>query len=225
MVTAVVSTEGIQPLCRKSFSLKEKGGFVHAVKSIVSTCISCHQACCHLGLSSMYHTCFRKVIKRVNTLKNGAMFVPYKTSGNARKIHSGPPRVLSAIKEDLSRYVFETKQGRIQLKTCKIRQEACCLLPNFRGKSIVAKSLSVLCFTKRIGLSNRAATHTAQNHFQETKQESKHFIEVMKAKLARKDPCYIINMDQTPIPYSFHSNKMLESIDNRHKASYTRCCH
>ena len=33
----------------------------------------------------------------------------------------------------------------------------------------------------------------------------------MKAKLVGKDPCDIINMDQTPIPYSFHSNKMLKN--------------
>ena len=36
-------------------------------------------------------------------------------------------------------------------------------------------------------------------------------IEFMKAKLAGKDLSDIINMDQTPIPYYFHSNKMLES--------------
>jgi hypothetical protein len=33
----------------------------------------------------------------------------------------------------------------------------------------------------------------------------------MKAKLAGKDPCDAINMVQTPIRYTFHSNKMLES--------------
>ncbi len=84
------------------------------------------------------------------------------------------------------------------------------LAPKFRGKSIVAKNLAVLRFTKSIGLSNCAVNHTAQKHFQETKQESKHFIEFLKGKLVEKDPCDIINMDQTPIPYSFHSNKTLE---------------
>ena len=128
-----------------------------------------------------------------------------------RKIHPGPPSLLSVIKEDLSRYVFETRQRSIQLNTRMIHKEACRLLPNFRGKSIVTKNSAILRFTKSIGLSNCAATHTAQKHFQETKQESKHFIEVMKAKLVGKDPCNIINMDQTPIPYSFRSNKMLES--------------
>jgi hypothetical protein len=60
-------------------------------------------------------------------------------------------------------------------------------------------------------LSHHAATHTTQKHFKETEQESTHFIELMRAKIAGRDPCDIINMDQTPIPFSFHSNKMLET--------------
>jgi hypothetical protein len=48
-------------------------------------------------------------------------------------------------------------------------------------------------------------------HFQETEQESNYFIEFMKAKLAGKDTCDIINKDQTPLLYSFHSNKMLKN--------------
>jgi len=211
MVTAIVFTEVNQPLRRKSFSLKDKMDFLHAINSIVVNGFSCRKVCYRLGLSSMYDTCFRKVIKRDNALENGATFVPYKTNGNAQKIHPGPPSLLSAIKEDLSHYVFETRQCGIQLNTHMIRQEACHLLPNFRGKSIIPKNLSVLRFIKSIGLSNRAATHTAQKHFKKTEQESKHFIEFMKAKLAGKDPCDIINMDQSPILYSFHSNKTLES--------------
>ena len=40
---------------------------------------------------------------------------------------------------------------------------------------------------------------------------SNHFIEFTKAKLVGKDPCDIINIDQTPIPYTFYPNKKLES--------------
>ena len=35
-------------------------------------------------------------------------------------------------------------------------------------------------------------------------------MEAMRMKTVGKDPYDIINMDQTPIPYSFHSNKTLE---------------
>jgi hypothetical protein len=59
------------------------------------------------------------------------------------------------------------------------------------------------------------ATHTTQKCFKETEEESKHFIEVMRMKLAGRDPCDIINMDQTPILYSFHLNKTLENEGTR----------
>jgi hypothetical protein len=83
-------------------------------------------------------------------------------------------------------------------------------MPTFRNKTILAKDAVVLRFTKRLGLSIRAATHTAQKHFLEMKVESQDFIAFSKAKIAGKDPCNVINMDQTPIPFLFHSNKTLE---------------
>jgi hypothetical protein len=46
-------------------------------------------------------------------------------------------------------------------------------------------------------------------------EESRHFIVTMKDKVADKDPSDIINMDQTPIPFSFHSNKTLERKGTR----------
>jgi hypothetical protein len=33
---------------------------------------------------------------------------------------------------------------------------------------------------------------------------------MMKEKVAEYDPCDIINMDQSPIPYSYHSSRILE---------------
>ncbi len=65
---------------------------------------------------------------------------------------------------------------------------------------------------KSFSLKDKGDFVHAVNTFMATgEQESKHFIKFMKAKLAGKDPCDIINMYQTPILYSFHSNKSLES--------------
>jgi hypothetical protein len=74
-------------------------------------------------------------------------------------------------------------------------------------KSMNAREKAVLCFTKTTGLSHRAATHTAQKNYQETLEESRYFTAMMKDKVTDKDPSDIINTDQTPIPFSFHSMK------------------
>ena len=62
----------------------------------------------------------------------------------------------------------------------------------------------------QMGLSHRAATRTTQKNYHETMKESHHFIEMMRDKVADKDPVLIINMDQTPIPFFFHLAKTLE---------------
>ena len=62
---------------------------------------------------------------------------------------------------------------------------------------------------KTIGITHHAATLTAQKNYQETVEESRHLIVMIKDKVVDKDPSDTINMDQTPIPFSYHSSKTL----------------
>jgi hypothetical protein len=78
------------------------------------------------------------------------------------------------------------------------------------SKSINAHKKAVLHFTKQMCLSHHATTHTTQKNYHETMEESRHFIEMMRDKVADKDPMLIINMDQTSILFSFHSTKTLK---------------
>ena len=56
----------------------------------------------------------------------------------------------------------------------------------------------------------RAATHTAQKHYTETEDDAKDFIAMMKTKVQGRNQDDILNMDQTPIPYSYHASKTLD---------------
>jgi hypothetical protein len=151
----------------------------------------------------------------VDALEKSDVYVPYKINGSARKIHPGAPSLLRVIQDDLSQFVLRARHNGIQVSTRMIRQEAARLLPAFREKTLLARNAAVGRFVKKMGLSHHAATHTAQKHYKETKEEASHFIEFMRTKLEGKDPCDIINMDQTPIPYSFHSNRTLENRGTR----------
>ena len=66
-----------------------------------------------------------------------------------------------------------------------------------------------------MGLTHWSATHTAQKNFQETKDESLDFIVLMKEKVVRVNPEDILNMDQTPIPFLFHTKKTLKKMGSR----------
>jgi hypothetical protein len=90
-------------------------------------------------------------------------------------------------------------------------QEVCHLLPDVRSKTLEAKKKDIMHFTKSMGLNHCAANHTAQTNFHKMKEDLEHFIEFMKDKVVGKDCCDSININQSLIPYSFHSSKTLET--------------
>ena len=64
-------------------------------------------------------------------------------------------------------------------------------------------------------LTRHVATHTAQKHFKETEKESKDFIAMVKARLHGQNREDIINVDWTPIQYSFHSCTTLDIVGKK----------
>ena len=100
------------------FLIKEKRELVQAVELLMdehkfSTC----QACLLIGVDQMYYTRFKRIIKKVDNIECGDVFVPYKMNGSAWKIHPGGKSILNGVKEDLSYFVFETRQLSIQVST------------------------------------------------------------------------------------------------------------
>jgi hypothetical protein len=162
------------------------------------------------GLPHQYCYRFKNAVKTADDLKKSELFVHYKCKGGARKLHPGRPSILDSIRNDLTQFVAETRVHGIQVSSHMVRHEASHLHPNFMTKSINAHKKAVLCFTKQMGLIHSATVHTAQKNYHVTREESCHFIEIMRDKVVDKDPTLIINMDQTPIPFSFHATKTLE---------------
>ena len=90
-----------------------------------------------------------------------------------------------------------------------MRGEAARLLLVFKHKTMRAKAVAVHCFTQSMGLTQCAATHTAQKHHSQTEDVTKDFIAMMKIKLQESNLDEVLNMEQMPIPYSYHTNKTL----------------
>jgi hypothetical protein len=223
--SSVIPFEAEHSLCR-SYPIKEKRDFIHAIDTIIATGVSCRVACSRVGLSHMYYACFKKAIAKVEALEKSDVYLPYKTNGLACKIHLDAPSLLSIIQYNLSQFIVCARHNDVQVSTHMICREAARLLPAFQEKMLLARNTAVGLFVKKMGLSHHAAMHTAQKHFKETQEEASHFIEFMRTKLQGKDPCDIINMDQTPILHSFHSNKTLENRGARtvHVCASTTWC-
>ena len=107
--------------------------------------------------------------------------------------------------------MFKVREQGIQLTNRMVGQEAACLLPVFKHKTVRAKAVAVHHFTRSMGLAQHAATHTAQKHHTQTEDAAKDFITMMKVKLQGRNLDDVMNMDQMPIPYLYHASKTLNT--------------
>ena len=146
-----------------------------------------------------------KKIKEVDGLLEESDFVPNNISGSAKKVHQVCPSFLKPIKDDLYVFIKKFRDQGVQTTNHMVLREASCLLPSFNLKSFHAKHQAVNHITKQLGFTWCVATHTAQKHFKETEKESKDFINMVQARLHSRSKDNMINMDQTPIQFSFHS--------------------
>ncbi len=89
---------------------------------------------------------------------------------------------------------------------------------SFREKSRVAQYNSARRFVKHHGLVHRMGTHESQRSPHETAADAQDFMTtVARPKVAQpcRDTAFIINMDQTPVPFPYNPRKTLELIGRR----------
>jgi len=196
---------------RRSFSLKEKREAMHLIDLLIMNGVSCAAVCQQFRILPRYYCRWRKTVAKVDELKEDGGYVAFNTNGSARKIHPGHPGVLVPIKEQLSEFIVNLRDQGVQCTNRMVMREASRIVPAFLAKTSAAKEQIIRHFTKHIGLTHHVATHTAQKHCKETENEMKDFIVMMKARLYGRSKDEILNMDQTPITYSFHARTTLEA--------------
>ncbi len=190
--------------------MKFKRDALNAINECVLRGDSIRTASDKVGIPHWYYKRWRKTVFQVDQLLHTKAWVPFNIKGDSRKIHPGPKSQLNVIENDLTRSLFELREQGLQVNTRTLRKEAARLSTEFRGKTRTAKISCVNRYILRAGLSHRVSTHVAQKNHNETTQESLHFLSLMGQKIIGMDPDDIVNMDQTPIPYSYHSNRTLE---------------
>ncbi len=195
---------------RKSYSVKFKRHAINAINDLMLHGYTLCAATKELNIPHLYYKRWRKTIVKVDKLASSDAVVPFKINGESRKIHPGRPSALDPFEGDLMRSIFEMREQGLPVNTRTLRKEAARLSQVFKDKSIKAKISSVNRFVKKTGLSHRVSTHVAQKDHKETEEESAHFMNLMRQKVLGMDPDDIINMDQTPVPYSFPSNRTLD---------------
>ena len=199
-----------QARTRRSFSMKFKRQALNSINDMMLHGHSVRTASNALNLPHFYYKKWRKTVSHADRLISANAAVPSGITGDTRKVHPGRLSQLAPFQSELLTSVFEMRQQGLPVNTRTLRKEAARVSGEFKLKSTKAKIASVYRFIKKAGLSNRVSTHVAQKDHRETEEESTHFVTLMRQKVSGMDPADVLNMDQTPIPYSFPSSRTLE---------------
>jgi hypothetical protein len=135
----------------------------------------------------------------------------------AKSSCSGREPFLKVIEADLLRFIFELREQGMGVTSTMVILNAASLNRESRKKSKQAQYHAARRFILTHGLVYRMATHESQKDPRDTAAEALDFVTTIRPRLTQ--PCrhqdFIINMDQTPIPFSFDSKETLEVIGKR----------
>ena len=131
--------------------------------------------------------------------------------GHIRSRHRGRQGVLESKETELLQWIFEHREQGIQVTTRMVRNYALKILPELRQKSRSTNDQAVRRFLHKIGLTHRVSTHVSQKCHMETEDAALDFMEFMRRKVENMNPDHVLNMDQTPIPFTFHAKRTWET--------------
>jgi len=202
------------PVTRKSYDIKTKLVFIQTIDTLIMSGRSHRASCAFVGIPPLYYRHWKRLLTKFEGVNATEEFVAYSTKGTTRRLHQRHTSVLAAILPELEAFMFKIREQGIQLTNRMVEQDAARILPFFKHKTVRAKAVAVHRFTRSMGLMQHAGTHTAQKHHTQTEDAAKDFIAMMKVKLQGRNLDDVMNMDQTPIPYSYHVSKTLNPKSN-----------
>ena len=235
----------ITSLSRKSYTIKHKRMTVRAVTAMVEAGTTISSACNLASVERRQYYRWKRVVlgekdthpkkaKATQATSVSAITEPVDQDmnpgitgvastvmytklllGNLRSLHEGRISILAHIENDVMRFLFEYREQGIQVTTKMVRKFVEMLMPDFRLKSKCNEDACIRRFLRQAGYTHRLSTHTAQKKPEETKAAASEFMEYMRRKVEKMCPDHVLNMDQTPIPFSFHSKRTWEKMGAR----------
>jgi DDE superfamily endonuclease len=139
----------------------------------------------------------------------------------------GPISNLMPYENDILQFCFALREQAIAVSVLTIVIFCRENVEGFDQKSRCAQFQSARRFMKAHEFVYRMGTHEAQQAPLATRQTALQFMEDVRSKIAYRNQDYVLNMDQTPVPFDFTSKKTLEmfglkSINIRKSCSDTK---
>jgi DDE superfamily endonuclease len=193
---------------RKRYTMQEKMSLLRAIRRNVETCqISIRKACMDANIHHKLYLSWMKQIVTMSDAKNP----------KAKSHCAGRESTLKSNEADLLRFIFELREQGMGVTTTMVMLKASSLSRDFREKSRNAQYHAARRFILSHGLVHRMATHESQKDPRTTAAEALDFVMSIRPRLTQ--PCrhqdYILNMDQTPVPFTFNSKRTVEILGRR----------
>ena len=138
-----------------------------------------------------------------------------KSNQDDKSLGDGVTSFLSLYTDRLLSLIFEMRETGMAVSVNSIVLKASQLSREFREKSITVRHSAVCQFINVHGFVHRMGTHLSQCQPSEMEEIAADFVCVTREKLQMscRDEAYIINMDQTSVPFSYDPKKPLKSLD------------
>jgi transposase len=188
---------------RRRFMHLEKLSIMRNVERKMEEGLSQRQAC---EAVNIHHTMYGNWLKKRETLCASK-------NNKAKSLAPGRTSEVSDIQGDLLRFIFEKREMGMPVSIKLVAQQAAKLSPDFGRKTSCAQYNTARRFVKANGFVYRMGTNESQRSPVETAQEAMDFMNTVarpKVVGGNRDLDFIINMDQTPVPFTYHSKKTLE---------------
>ena len=153
--------------------------------------------------------------KQVLDWKKQAEKMKSKNNQHAKSLGDGVTSFLSPYTDNLLSFIFEMRETGMAVSVNSIVLKASQLSREFKEKSIIAMHSAMNRFINVHGFVHQMGTHLSQRQPSEMEEIAADFVCVTweKLQMSCRDEAYIINMDQTPVPFSYDPKKTLKWLD------------
>ena len=189
---------------RRRFTLQEKLKYLRVVRRKVEKGASLREALKSINISH----------KQILDWKKQSEKMKGKSNQHAKSLGDGVQSFLSPYTDRLLSFIFEMRETGMAVSVNSIVLKASQLSREFREKSMIARHSAVRRFINVHGFVHRMGTHLSQHRPSEMEEIAIDFVHVTREKLQMscRNEDYIINMDQTPVPFSYDPKKTIEVV-------------
>ena len=187
--------------------IQEKLMILHQVHQRMNNGASQHSVCNSININ-------RKLINDWN--KQFPQLIDA-TNNKVNSLYKGMKSSLFSFSDPLLSFIFELREQGMAVNMSMILMKVAKISRQFCEKSREAQISCVRRFVKAQGLVHRLGTHESQKAPKETQTEALDFMGVIHPKLQQQcwSKAFILNMDQTPISFTFNSKSTLEVVGAR----------